>query len=71
MIGEPDRRRLKLISVGEAARLSGLSKSRVRALCGAHVFGSSPGSFGYKSGGRWQVATELFLKFLSARVSGV
>jgi hypothetical protein len=72
VIGEPDRRRLKLMSVGEAAGLSGLSKSRVRALCGAHVFEISPGGFGYKRGGRWEVATVLFLEFRrSARVSRV
>lgn len=60
---EPDRRLLKLISAGEAARLSGLSKSRVRALCRSHVYGSAPGGFGYRSGGRWLVVSDLFLEF--------
>jgi hypothetical protein len=69
---EPDRRLLKLISVGEAAGLSCLSKSRVRDLCSEHIYGASLGGFGYKSGGRWLVATELFLEYLrSTRVSRV
>lgn len=60
-----------LIEVGAAARLAGLSKSRMRKLCANHPLNTA-GGFGLKMAGRWRVLKAQFERYLAnARVSRV
>jgi hypothetical protein len=64
-----DRERLKLIPLGEAAKLAGLSKVRMRAVCTERLHGT-PEGFGYKRGGRWHVVDDnTFRDWLRRRAS--
>lgn len=65
----PANHDLRLISVGAAGHFADLSDDRIRALCRQHPYGSTPGGFGYRVGGRWQVVEAIFVQhILTARV---
>ena len=57
---------LKLISVGAAGHFANLSDDRIRALCRQFPYGSTSAGFGFRIGGRWQVAEDLFKQHLRA-----
>jgi hypothetical protein len=76
-LNDHQRRNMRMLTVGDAARLSRLSKSRVRELCAENIYNSDDGGitatgFGYKSGGRWMVLEENFIAYIRpVGVSGV
>ena len=57
---------VRLISVGAAGHFADLSDDRIRALCRQHPYGSTPGGFGYRVGGRWQVVEAVFVQHIRA-----
>ena len=56
---------IRMISVGAAGHYANLTDGRIRQLCKRHYYGSSPGGFGFKLGGRWQVADHNFRQYLA------
>lgn len=56
---------LRLISIGAAGHHADLTDDRIRQLCREYPYSSSPGGFGYKRGGRWQVVDHNFRQYLA------
>lgn len=53
-----------LISASAAAKVSRKSKTRIRALCKAHLGQPNGSGFAYKLGKRWFVSQGRFLQFI-------